>query len=238
MTFMLAPEEQPIWVYAMHLGDEAILATLLRAVGAELLNAPDDDVETPLLLALSNRRLVPLVPLLLAAGADPNLEGLNGMLPLALAARMPRDSPERALVGALLDAGAEVGLCEDSPQSQSHGWSALSIAAGNNDVELVQRLLQHSSATLDACLSRDSDGVALCAPETASAQLLRQRAEELARKALVELCVGLEPLDLPVLCALAIFECTIADVETLAAVFNSKRQWDVAAAVKKVKPAQ
>ena len=113
---MLAPAEQPAWAYAPYAGNEDVCRVLLAHVGAAALNEPAGDVETPLVLVLSNRRLLPIAPLLLSAGADPNLEGAAGVLPLGVLARMPPDAPERALVEPLLVAGARVGERESTPQ--------------------------------------------------------------------------------------------------------------------------
>ena len=123
---------------AIHAGDSGKVQVALER-GAKL-NQPLADGSLPLAWAVDAQNL-PLVKLLLAKGAKPDLAavGTQNFSPLIVACQ--RGDP--LVVAALLDAGAEVN------RTTASGISPLALCAGNSSVAIVKHLLE-LGAKLDA----------------------------------------------------------------------------------------
>lgn len=100
-----------------------------------VVDSRDMKKRTPLILAASNGHTA-VVELLFSAGADINARDSSGQTALIFASR--RSFNETAAF--LLENGADVNV-----QSKKRGMTALMLAAGWGNVELVQRLLEHGA---------------------------------------------------------------------------------------------
>jgi ankyrin repeat protein len=106
------------------------IATMLLDRGADV-NSVDDIQWTPLMVA-AEVGLEAVGSLLLQRGANPNTCGEDGVTPLLLAAR----AGCVGLVAKLLDFGADLDA-----QDESENLTAISIAAENSDLEMVELFL-------------------------------------------------------------------------------------------------
>ena len=113
-------------------GDQrAVHAFVSNGIGLE---ARNQQGETPLLHALRYQQL-PMVYMLLQAGADPNVRGANGMSPLHIAAYMGRSD----LAYAFLAAEADPNITDTS------GMTPLMYAVSQQKSDLVDMLLQYGA---------------------------------------------------------------------------------------------
>ena len=115
------------------------LAALRRAFGdaAAFPNVRDAQGTSCLAHAIAEGPLA-LVQALLAAGADPNEEALDGFPPLLAA--IDRPAPDRhAVLEALLSAGARVD------QRGINDYTPLHLAADRDDADAVRLLLAHGA---------------------------------------------------------------------------------------------
>lgn len=114
---------------ACRLNQSEVVEVLLRTRRSDI-DAPNDEGETPLLLACQNQNVY-LVEILLKAGADPNRKLLDGFSPLHSAASEGND----AIARALLQGGADANLMDNLRHS------ALHYATENGFTEIVEQLL-------------------------------------------------------------------------------------------------
>lgn len=112
-----------------HMVVEALLRT-----GQTDIDAPNDEGETPLLLACRNQNAY-LVEILLKAGADPNRKLLDGFSPLHYAASEGND----AIARALLQGGADGNL------RNMDGETPLILAAREGHNDMTALLLQNGA---------------------------------------------------------------------------------------------
>jgi len=133
---------------ALRAGDLGQLPTEISAA-ADFPNAPDPYTHTPLLALAISWAPVITVGQLLAAGADPNFEALDGFPALVGAVMSGRDD-RSSLLQVLVDAGAELD------RQGINGWTALHAAASLND-EPSARVLLTSGANPVARTGVDLD---------------------------------------------------------------------------------
>jgi ankyrin repeat protein len=120
-------------VDALDEGGSVEAIELLLAAGADVNRWDGERDSTPLLMALlRNQRAA--AALLLAAGADPNVRGAEGDVPLHLAVRQG----DIDLVQQLLERGAAQSLNDWGPMP---GRTPLGLAAERLDLPIVERLL-------------------------------------------------------------------------------------------------
>src|SRR3569833_3905610 len=115
-------------VQAVRDGEHAVLKRLLAA--HVNVNAPLPDKTTVLAWAV-DRQDVDSVHMLLAAGAKPNITGIDGASPMPLACEL--GNPE--IVTSLLKAGA------DANAARADGIAALALCAGNSTPQALDVLV-------------------------------------------------------------------------------------------------
>ena len=110
-----------------------VVEALLRTRRSDI-DAPNDEGETPLLLACRNQNAY-LVEILFKAGADPNRKLLDGFSPLHSAASEGNDAIARALLGG----GADANL------RNTDGETPLILAAREGHNDMTSLLLQNGA---------------------------------------------------------------------------------------------
>lgn len=116
---------------AVYNGQSEIVRTLLAASG-EMLNAPNDNGETPLMIACMKANLM-TATLLIEAGADVDKALLNGTAPLHFAAQ----SGNKFIGRALLEAKASINV------QNENGETPLIMAAQTGNNEFVSLLCEY-----------------------------------------------------------------------------------------------
>lgn len=135
--------ERPLAMAAKYNQIEALGLLLAASANPDLTNA---EGETPLVIAAGYRHLE-VLKRLLAAGANPNLPKSNGVTALHIAA-------SEGFLEIVVQLIASPICDKDIPDSYNRGKTALSWAAQENHVEIVQALLEAGSNTA----AMDEDG--------------------------------------------------------------------------------
>jgi len=121
-------------IIAINRDDFDLIQAIISQYGREILNVkPDRAVQNPLVFSIT-RGKTEIIPILVAAGADPNLV-IDGMFPLSTAINQSNHETIRTL----LRVGANPDLVVDQV-------SALAIAIKKNDLEVAKILLEEGKA--------------------------------------------------------------------------------------------
>jgi len=148
----LTPKDQAL-LQSVWDGDLAKVELLVKK-GASVNSVEPKKKRTPLMLATAKKNLE-VVEYLTKKGADVNARDSDGQTALMYACRQHlKAEPENSIAIFLLNHGAEVNL-----QSTKKGFTALMLAAGAGNVELVQKLLEKGA---DPAI-RDNFGVTAAA---------------------------------------------------------------------------
>jgi ankyrin repeat protein len=117
-------------------GDLAKVELIVKK-GANVNSAEPKKKRTPLMLAATKRNL-DVVRFLVEKGADVNARDSDGQTALMYACRQRfNDVPDNSVAIFLLDNGAEVNL-----RSTKKGYTALMLASGAGNAELVRKMLE------------------------------------------------------------------------------------------------
>lgn len=139
----LAPEKlTSMLVTAIVRGDAGGIASII-SMGANP-NLSDAKGNTPVTIAATDPRDLSPLKALLAAKADPNVPGANGMLPLHSVLRMKDEKHMLAAIEILLAAKADPNLGERRPDGVFQSPLQIAITLNRNDA-IIETLMRHGA---------------------------------------------------------------------------------------------